>query len=265
MKTTKFGYQLIKSAEDVLGIGYRSFGKNYYGEKLESIVKEFDAHNNTKYWAGKGKAQPDYCAITQSVILDRAFKEFNGSKNLIRSVSANTLASLAKSSGAKVNKTPSIGSLFIYERNDKGQGHIGLVWKVKGNYIETIEGNTESSSSFIIKDGCATKLNPGEYGILTRQRRSPYKTSAGKEYSFVHIEELFGAEKSDFPDTENYLADGEGCELMPDETGMDFGGSDGDGDVPVEQSFISRNKDKIVIGGGVLGLILLGVYTKFSK
>ena len=130
MRTTHFGSKIIASAEEVLGLGYRSFGNNYYGEKLEEVVKEFDANGGTSYFTGKGKAQPDYCAITASVILDRAFKKYDVSKNNIRNASANTLASIVKSKGVRVDKKPAVGSLFIYERNAKGQGHIGFVWKV---------------------------------------------------------------------------------------------------------------------------------------
>ena len=264
MRTTKFGYEILKSAESVLGQGYRSGKKNYYGEKLEDIIKEYDSVGGTKYYAGKGRQQPDYCAITASVILDRAFKNYDGSKNVIRNASANNLAVLAKKSGVRVDGNPAIGSLFIYERNDKGQGHIGFVWKSgHKNYIETIEGNTESCSSFIIKEGCATKLNCGEYGILTRQRKSPYITSAKKKYSFIHIEELYGTSTQDYPDTVNYLADGEYCEIINEDDFNFAEGSDGDAEDPKEThelvQFFHTHMNKILLGGGVLSIILLGV------
>jgi surface antigen len=259
MKTTRFGYEIVKSAEEVLEQGYRSRGKNYYGEKLEEIVKEFDKHGGTNYFTGKGKKQVDYCAITASVILDRALRNYDGSNNIIRSASANTLAGIAKSRGVRVDKTPAIGSLFIYERNDKGQGHIGFVWKVNPRSIASIEGNTESCNSYIIRKGCPEKLECGEYGILTRLRNSPYKTSAGKQYYFIHIEELFDKELMEFPDTENYLADGDSCEIMNwDENNIDEG-SDGDREDPVETakavSFFETHKDKIVLGGGNVGFV----------
>jgi hypothetical protein len=127
MKTTQFGYQLVKSAEEVLGIGYRAGDKNYFGDRLEDVIKEYDRHDGTKFWAGKGKKQPDYCAITCSVILDRAFKRFNGSHNNVRNASAKHLSNLAIASGVRVDDKPAIGSLFVYERNDKGQCHIGFV------------------------------------------------------------------------------------------------------------------------------------------
>jgi hypothetical protein len=138
---------------------------------------------------------------------------------------------------------------------------------VNAGYIETIEGNTESGSSFIIKDGCAVKLNAGEYGILTRQRRSPYRTSAGKNYSFIHIEELFDTELLDFPKSENWLAlaDGNFCEMNLSFEEMDFEGSDGEADEPVETSIFNRHKDKIIIGSGALALIILGIYSKLKQ
>ena len=135
MRTTQFGSEIIKAAESVLGMGYRSNGKNYFGERLEEVIRAFDSHDGTKYWAGRGRQQPDYCAITASLILDKAFKNYNGTHNTIRHAAANKLADLAKASGVRVDDKPAVGSLFIYQRNAKGQGHIGFVWKVNSNNI----------------------------------------------------------------------------------------------------------------------------------
>jgi hypothetical protein len=264
MRTTLFGSKIIESAEEVLGYGYRSFNRNYFGERLEVVVKEFDSVSGTSFFAGKGRKQPDYCAITSSIILDKAFRSFDGSVNAIRSASANTLGSLARSTGVRVDRSPSVGSLFIYERNAKGQGHIGFVWKVKAGHIDTIEGNTESCSSYIIKEGCPVRLNCGEYGILTRQRRSPYRTSAGKNFSFIHIEEMFGTDLEEFEPSENYLADGTFCELIT--TDYDYEGSDGDASDPVEtpkhMAFLHTHKNKIIAGSCGVAILLLGVLSR---
>jgi hypothetical protein len=268
MRTTFFGSKIIKAAEDVLGIGYRSFKKNYFGEKLEEVIQEYDRHDGTRFFAGKGKMQPDYCAMTASVILDRAFRLYDGSKNTLRSASANTLSNLIKARKVRVDKKPAVGCLFSYIRNAKGQSHVGFVWKVHPNYIETIEGNTESCSSFIIKKGCPTKLDCGEYGILTRQRKSPYTTSAGNPFSFIHIDELFDTELNDYPDSENYLADENFCDII-NESDFDFEGSDGDApdplETPAESGFLSKHKDKIIpIGSGIF-ILLLGIFSRIKK
>ena len=73
MRTTRLGREIIRAAEDVLSLGYRAYNKNLFGEKLENVIKEFDTLSTKKYYRGKGKEQPDYCGITQSIILDRAF------------------------------------------------------------------------------------------------------------------------------------------------------------------------------------------------
>ena len=108
------------------------------------------------------------------------------------------------------------------------------------------------------------KLNCGEYGILTRQRKAPYKTSAGKDYSFLHIEELFGTDLDNYPDSENYLADSEFCEIINAEE-FDYEGSDDEAGEPIETpralSLFHTHKDKIIIGGSVFALFILGIMT----
>ena len=91
-----------------------------------------------------------------------------------------------------------------------------------------------------------------------------FNPSAKKDYSFIHIEELFGVETEEFPDTENYLADGEYCDLINKNDFNFDDGSDGEAEDPQETKklvqFFHTHKNKIVLGGGALAIILLGVF-----
>ena len=251
MRTTKLGNEIIKAAEDVLSLGYRAYNKNLYGEKLEQIVKEFDVLSTKKYFRGKGKEQVDYCGITQSVILDRAFRNYDGSENKIRNASALEFKNIARKNNIRIDNKASVGSLFLYPRNGGSGFHIGLVYKIIDGGFQTIEGNTYSSNSYIIdKEGCATKLGSNEYGILTRSRQN------NSNIEFIHIEELFGKELFSYPDGGQYLSDY--CVIPTDEFpsyGGDFAGAEA---VP-PTTLTAAHK---VLIGCVTSLFLLGLLTK---
>jgi surface antigen len=204
MNTTLFGKKLIEAAESVLQIEYRAGENNRFGEKLEQVVREFDAAGNTKLFAGVGRRQPDYCGITVSVIIDRAMREYNGEANAYRSASAKWFKDNAKKFGLRIDKTPRNGCLFLTKRSGGSGYHIGFVWEVinNGTAIKTIEGNTWSGSSFHVrKTGCKIKLVANEYGILSRAR--PVKNID----SFIHIEEMFNDLIAEFPKSDAMLAD----------------------------------------------------------
>jgi len=204
MRTTFFGQQLIKAAEDVLQVEYRAGNRNRFGERLERIVKEFDSGGSTRFFKGAGKQLPDYCGITVSVIIDRALQMYNGQANTYRSASAKWFKDNARRFNLRMDKVPRDGCLFLTKRSGGSGYHIGFVWEVSadGRTIKTIEGNTWSSSSFHVrKTGCKIKLGNNEFGILSRTRRTD------AIYSFIHIEELFDTLVVDFPRSAAMLAD----------------------------------------------------------
>ncbi len=259
MRTTRLGYEIIKSAEEVLAMGYRAYNRNLYGEVLEEVIKEFDTLSNKKYYRGKGKEQVDYCGITQSVILDRAFRNYDGSLNSFRTASAGEFKNLAKKHGIRIDKKATVGALFLYPRSGGSGYHIGLVYKIIDGGFESIEGNTYSSNSYIIdKDGCAIKLGANEYGILTRPR------TINKDIEFIHIEELYGNEIFTYPDSNQYLADTDDkdfCVITDDivpEIEGDFVGAEA-----TPKSLLTR-EEKFIIGcsGALFGL---GIITRISK
>ena len=266
MRTTLFGQKLIQAAEEVLQVEYRAYDKNQYGEALERVVREYDTNALDKkfMFAGIGKKQPDYCGITVSVILDRAVKAFTEGKqtNTFRSAVAAYFKNNARLFGLRVDKTPRDGCLFLTKREGGSGYHVGFVWEVLNNQsIKTIEGNTWSGSSFHVKaDGCKTKLNYGEYGILTRARLT------SSIDCFVHIEEMFEDKNNvlvmDFPKSAAMLADKGVCnieELDPNADGGDGVNTAGQdtgqekllGFIPVEY------KPYLYIGGALLAISII--------
>jgi surface antigen len=258
MKTTMFGSHIIKAAESVLQVEYRAGTRNCYGEKLEQVVQEFDTIGKKKYFTGKGKKQVDYCGITVSVVLDRAMNAFDGTLNTFRSASAGEFLNLAKKNKIRVDKQPQAGCLFVTKRTGGSGYHIGLVWDVSGKNIKTIEGNTYSSSGFIVKaGGCKVKLGAKEYGIMSRMR------PIANIHQFVHIEELYGATTSEYEPTQALLADGSNMESeVPanacSNEDYDANATGGEPSEPLSMRLKGIPKEYFYIGGGALAVAGIG-------
>lgn len=257
IKTTKFGHEIVKACEEVMALGYRAGNKNRYGKVLEEVVKEYDSktsscnqNNIGCQYTGAGKKQNDYCAITVSVILDRATQKYKRDKNAsseYRSPAASYFLTNLKGK-VTINNTPAPGCLFVIKRSGGSGYHVGVVWQLinNGNSIQTVEGNTYCSSCYIIdNEGCATKLNPNEYGILTRRR--PTK----KVYKFIHIEELYDNDiiARDLTDVQYAgLADGKKPDNACDIAEFDENAIGGE-ESNIDNKYIYYGIGAVVIGG----------------
>lgn len=264
MQTTQFGINIIRAAEDVLAIGYRAGTRNQYGEKLEQLWKEYDAHSGTKLYKGAGNKQADYCGGTVSVILDRATRAFNGQSNKFRSASAKEFENLAKKFNIRIDNTPRPGCLFTTLRSGGSGRHVGLVWQVIGENIQTIEGNTYCSSCYYIQNGCKVKLGNNEYGIVTRLRPSQ-KNLKYAPHCYIHVEELFGTTPLvDIPKTEAMLADkpapGTYCDTSPIKLVLDGG----EGENTVKNKIFGLETKELLLVGGAIVTIGSALYLTFK-
>ncbi len=272
-RTTALGSAIIKGAESVLNTIYIApKGRNCYGKELEEIVKEFDASFGTSYFRGAGKKQVDYCGIVVSVALNRAFQAFKGINTPYYSASARYFLTALKGK-VEINKTPAPGCLFLTRRGGGSGYHVGIVWKVDGNAVETIEGNTWCGSCFAIsKTGCKVKSGTEEYGILTRKR--PISRIA----HFVHIQNLYGEDLATFEASKTYLADAPATaptnEKVPDCIRQ---GTCGPVDWSVDYTtqvtdeggeganWAGNTKKYWIAGGAALGLVGIGLLTKKKR
>lgn len=253
IKTTLFGKALIDAAEEVLQVEYRAGNNNQYGEKLEQIVQEYDLNPiGGKKFTGRGKKQLDYCGITASVIIDRAVRKYTGQTNKFKSASASFFKNSASKHKLRVDNTPTPGCLFLVRRDGGSGYHVGFVWDVNPDgSIKTIEGNTYGSSSFHVrKDGCKIKLNPTEYGILSKARR-PSKIDC-----FVHVEEMFDSDIVEIQRSTAMLADeppteGTYCNTEPTDPDADGGEAINNADL-----VLGYPKDKVYIAGGIAAVLL---------
>jgi hypothetical protein len=176
IQTTEFGNIIVREAEKLLMSRCTEKSGRNDGTCVANIVKEY----NLLAPVNKSVGMP-YCAMTVSVILDKAFSTL-GFLNILRSPTAKGFVDEAQKLGIKVNKVPKPGAILV-ARSGTGSGfHAGLVWYVKDNgIIGTIEGNT--TGYHLTEDGCLVK-SPRE-GVVTKER------SAASIPYFIHVQDWF--------------------------------------------------------------------------
>lgn len=136
-----------------IGVHETPSGSNR-GKEVEQYLKS----------TGLGGGYP-WCMAFVYWCVDQASKEQSVKNPLYKT--AGVLLQLQKSKKLS-NKTPQVGSIFIMDYGN-GNGHTGFVERIEGNYVHTIEGNTNGAGS---RTG----------GIVMRQKRSLSQIRA-----FIHI------------------------------------------------------------------------------
>jgi hypothetical protein len=159
--TNQFLNELIKVAESQIGIMENPLGSNS-GKEINEYLASVNV-NPGNYWCA---GFVYWCAKKASEKL--------GIKNPVYKT-AGCLNHWNKTSGKKITKidainTPSliqIGGIFIKDHGG-GYGHTGIVTKVEGGFIYTIEGNTnpEMSSNGIGVFRLIRKINSIEKGFI---------------------------------------------------------------------------------------------------
>lgn len=89
-----------------------------------------------------------WCALFAELVWTEAYKG-SGLQYVIKklfSASATTTYKNFDIDGTfKVSQTPEVGAVVIWRHGSGWQGHAGIVTEVKGDYIKTVEGNTNSA------------------------------------------------------------------------------------------------------------------------
>lgn len=136
-----------------IGTEEKPLGSNK-GAEVEAYLKS----------VGLGGGYP-WCMAFVYWCVSKACAE-SGTKNPLYKTGG-VLLQLQKSK-ALSNKIPTVGSIFIMDYGN-GTGHTGIVERIEGNYVHTIEGNTNGAGSRV-------------GGTVMRQKRS-----ISKIRSFIHI------------------------------------------------------------------------------
>ncbi len=152
-RTMKLSDLAVSYAVSQIGVTETPLGSNK-GKEVEKYLKS----------VGLGGGYP-WCMAFVYWCVNEASKE-QGKKNPLAKTGG-VLTQLSRSS-SRSNKIPEVGSIFIMDFGN-GAGHTGFVERIEGNYVHTIEGNTNGSGSRV-------------GGVVMRQKRAISKIRA-----FIHI------------------------------------------------------------------------------
>ncbi|MCX6154411.1 MAG: hypothetical protein NT007_09640 [Candidatus Kapabacteria bacterium] len=212
IKTTAFGQVIVREIEKFMQSPCLEATNNNDGECLYNLIQEFDQLQPAGNKKLQRSRQMAYCAMTATVILDRAFHTM-GYQNPVRASGAKEFINVGRQNHLRLrtDKNPAPGAIMLTEsvgQNGSTSGyHAGLVWYVNGNTVGTFEGNT-SPGYIWASDTCVVKGNRD--GIFLKQRT---KNSIA---SFIHVEEFFdnliaSYSTAEFVNTFSGLNEGEFC------------------------------------------------------
>lgn len=155
--------KLIAVAEDQIGYLEKKSNKD-----LDSKTANAGSNNYTKYnrdlkaWTGVGYINAQWCQAFVDWCFIRAFGVEDAKKLLYVFTNYTPTGSDAfKKMGRYIKRgkgTPKRGDVIYFYSSSKGRiGHVGIVYKVSGKTVYTIEGNTSGASSLITNGGGVRK------------------------------------------------------------------------------------------------------------
>ena len=155
--------KLIAVAEDQIGYLEKKSNKD-----LDSKTANAGSNNYTKYnrdlkaWTGVGYINAQWCQAFVDWCFIKAFGVDDAKKLLYVFTNYTPTGSDAfKKRGRYIKRgkgTPKRGDVIYFYSTSKGRiGHVGIVYKVSGKTVYTIEGNTSGASSLITNGGGVRK------------------------------------------------------------------------------------------------------------
>lgn len=155
--------KLIAVAEDQIGYLEKKSNKD-----LDSKTANAGSNNYTKYnrdlkaWTGVGYINAQWCQAFVDWCFIKAFGVEDAKKLLYVFTNYTPTGSDAfKKRGRYIKRgkgTPKRGDVIYFYSTSKGRiGHVGIVYKVSGKTVYTIEGNTSGASSLITNGGGVRK------------------------------------------------------------------------------------------------------------
>lgn len=133
-----------------------------------------------------GVTNEDWCALfVYRCVSDAAAK--SGARNpLKRTPSTRSMLQDAQQKGVRINRTPTLGSVFFRERG-AGKGHMGIVTGLSATQMFCIEGNTSNRvgmRNYILQDVAKSPLNyqfmhVHDAPVQVPWRKTPYNLRPG--------------------------------------------------------------------------------------
>ena len=155
--------KLIATAEAELGYLEKKSNKNLDDKTANAGSSNYTKYNrDLKEWTGVGSISAQWCQAFVDWVFITAFG-LEGAKKLLY-VFTNytpTGSDAFKKRGRYIKRgkgTPKRGDVIYFYSTSKGRiGHVGIVYKVSGKTVYTIEGNTSGASSLITNGGGVRK------------------------------------------------------------------------------------------------------------
>ena len=173
-------------------VGYLEKDSNH---NLSSKTANAGSRNYTKYGSWIGANGDYWCASFLSWIFYKAFGYDKGKKLLGGTYSAacETIRNAMRTRKRYVTSSPKAGDVIFFSGSrHSGANHIGLVYKVEGGKVYTIEGNTSGANGVIDNGGgVAKKSYAKSYSRILGYGRPDYsivnsatsaKTNSTKSY-----------------------------------------------------------------------------------
>ena len=187
--TIKKAVDVVTTADPIEKITKVAINEVGYLEKrsnknLNDKLANAGDRNYTKYgkWIG---ANGDYwCASFVSWLFYKSFGTTNGKKLLCGSYSAacETIRQNFKKKG-QYKTSPKVGDVIFFKgTRHSGANHIGFVYKIIGNKVYTVEGNTSGASGVVDNGGgVAKKAYAIEYSKILGYGRPDYTIVGAKK------------------------------------------------------------------------------------
>lgn len=143
------------------------------------------------FWSEDYQAQP-WCAMFVSDIFRRALGKEVQEAIMPRHHYCPTGVNQFKKLGRWHTSNPQRGDVIYFKDNTGIAVHVGIVEKVEGGRVYTIEGNTSSAAGVVANGGCvAQKSYAVGYSLILGYGRSDYaKYENGDELTVAQYDEL---------------------------------------------------------------------------
>lgn len=155
--------KLIATAEVELGYLEKKSNKNLDDKTANAGSSNYTKYNrDLKEWTGVGSISAQWCQAFVDWVFITAFG-LDGAKKLIYTWTnyTPTGSGAFKKRGRYIKRgagKPKRGDVIYFYSSAKGRiGHVGIVYKVSGNKVYTIEGNTSGASSLVTNGGGVKK------------------------------------------------------------------------------------------------------------
>lgn len=182
--------ELIKIAESQ--IGYLEKRTN---SQLDSKTANAGSANWTKYGAWYGLNPAAWCAMFVSWCFGEAAGSKKGAQDMLCGflwASCTRMYNAFKQAG-RVYKSPAPGDIIVFNSSagSATMAHTGIVTKVSGGRVYTVEGNTSTLSGVIANGGgVAAKNYSLTYSRIGGYLRPPYAVKAADKYVSIQAQEI---------------------------------------------------------------------------